>query len=95
MATLGGKHAQAQTARELTFSCSYEVVGEVEIAYAATITEGRAFLGLHEATLHFDPSGISAKSAVRMNLLKHLDQTSFGEGKLPDPKWIGWYGPYQ
>ncbi len=48
----------------------------------------------HEATLRFDPFGIPVKSFVRMNLIRHFDQTSFGEGVPPNPEWIGWYGPY-
>jgi hypothetical protein len=94
MATLGGKHTQADTGRELTYQCVYEVVGQTDLSYLAVVTEGRNYLGRHEAALRFDPSGIPVKSAVRMNLLRHLDRTTFGQGVPPDPKWIGWYGPY-
>ena len=95
MATLGGKQVQVGTGRELTFWCADEVVGEAELSYVAVIDEGRNLLGQHDATLRFDPSGIPAKSVVRMNLLTHLDRTSFGQGKAPEPRWIGWYGPYR
>ena len=94
MATLGGKHVQARTGRELTYQCAYEVVGDAELSYFAIINEGRDYLGEHEATLRYDPFGIPVKAIVRMNLLKHLDRTTFGEGQPPDPRWIGWYGPY-
>jgi hypothetical protein len=89
MPTLGGKHVQARAGRELTWWCAYEVVGDAELCYVAVIREGRNLLGQHEATLRYDPTGIPAKSVVRMNLLKYLDRTSFGKGKAPDPKWIG------
>jgi hypothetical protein len=89
MPTLGGKHVQARTGRELTYQCVYEVVGEAELSYVAVISEARDHVGQHEATLRYDPTGIPAKSVVRMNLLKYLDRTSFGKGKAPDPKWIG------
>ena len=92
MATLRGKHAQDRTGRELTYWCAYDVVGEGEDFYIAVINEGRALLGQHEADLRFEPHGIPTKAIVRMNLLKYLDRTSFGEGNLPDAKWIGWYG---
>ena len=94
MPTLGGKHVQASTGRELTWWCTYEVVGEAELTYVAVISEGRNHVAQHEATLRYDPYGIPAKSVVRMNLLKHLDRTSFGEGHPPDSQWTGWYGPF-
>jgi hypothetical protein len=92
IANLGGKHIQARTGRELTYQCIYEVVGNVELFYGAVINEGRDYLGQHEATLRCDPSGVPAKSVVRLNLLKHIDRTAFGEGQPPNPQWIGWYG---
>jgi len=94
MATLGGKHVQARTGRELTYQCVYDVVGENEITYFAAISEGWNGLGQHEARFRFDPFGVPAKSVVRMNLLSYLDRTTFGEGVPPDPTWIGWYGPH-
>jgi len=45
MPTLGGKHVQARTGRELTWWCVYEVVGEAELSYTAVINEGRDYLG--------------------------------------------------
>ena len=94
MATLGGKHSQAHTGRELTYWCAFEVVGETNLCYVATVNEDRALLGQHEATLRHDPYGIPADAIVRMNICQHLDQRSFDKGKLPDPEWIGWHGPY-
>ena len=94
MASLGGHHVQARTGRELTWQCVYEIVGEADLAYVAVITEGRNYLGQHEATLRFDPAGIPANAIVRMNMVQHLDRTTFGEGVPPDPRWVGWYGPY-
>jgi len=94
MATLGGKHLQAGTGRELTYWCAYEVVGGTSIFYVAVINEGMSLLGQHEATLRYDPKGIPAKAIGRTNILQHLNRTAFGEGQLPDPQWMGWYGPY-
>lgn len=93
MASIGGKHHQARTKRELTYWCAFDIV-ENELVYVAVISEGRDYLGQHEARLPFDPSGIPARDLVRMVMLRHLDRTTFGEGKPPDPRWIGWYGPY-
>jgi len=86
MATLGGKHIQAHTGRELTYWCAFEVVGETDLCYVAIVNEDLALLGQHEATLRYDPYGIPADAIVRMNVHKHLDQRAFGEGKLPDPQ---------
>ena len=94
MANLGGKHVQAESGRELTYRCVYEVVGDTDLAYVAVVAEGLNYLGRHEASLRYDPFGIPVKSVVRMNLLRHLDRTTFGQGVLPGPKGIGWYGPY-
>ena len=94
MATLGGKRIQARTGRELTYWCAFEVVGETDLCYVAIVNEDLALLGQHEATLRYDPYGIPADAIVRMNIFKHIDQRRFGEGKFPDPRWIGWYGPY-
>ena len=94
MATLGGKHHQSRTRRELTYWCAYEIVEATDLVYVAVISEGLNHLGQHEATLRYDPTGIPAKDLVRMDMLKHLDRTSFEEGKPPDARWIGWYGPY-
>ena len=94
MATLGGKHVQTSSGRELTYQCVYEVVGDAELSYVAVISEGLNNLGQHEATLRYDPDDFPAKATVRMNLLRHLDRTKFEEGVPPDPEWIGWYGPY-
>lgn len=93
MANIGGKHTQAWSRRRLTYWCAYEVV-ENELVYVAAINEGPDHLGQHEATLRYDPSGIPAKDLVRMDLLRHIDRTRFGEGRSPDPRWIGWYGPF-
>jgi len=94
MSTLGGKHLQARRGRELAYWCAYAIVDETQLSYVAVINVGLALLGDHEATLRYDPAGIPAKAIVRMNLLRRLDQTSFGVGTLPDPQWVGWYGPY-
>jgi len=60
----------------------------------ALITEDLSLLGHHEA--HFASTrGIPSESRVRMNILGHLDRTIFGEGELPQPRWIGWYGAYR
>jgi hypothetical protein len=74
VATLGGKHTQARTGRELTCWCAYELVGEANLSYVAVVNQGRNYLGQREATLHYDPYSIPARSFVRRNLLKYLDQ---------------------
>jgi hypothetical protein len=94
MASLGGKHHQARTRCELTYCCDYEVVDKANLIYVAVICEGLDHLGNHEATLRYDTADIPAMAVVRMAILKYPDQTWFREGKPPDPRWIGWYGPY-
>ena len=82
MATLGGMHLQAHTGRELTCWCAFEVVGKTDLSYVATISDGLALLSQHEKTLRYDPFGVPAAAIVQMNVCKHIEQTSFGEGKL-------------
>ena len=92
MAAIGGKHTQAGTNRVLTYWATFGPTERATLFYAAVISEGIMSLGQHEATFRFDPAGIPAEAVVRMHLLGHLDATSFGAGKPPDPGWIGWYG---
>ena len=92
MPTLGGKHTQAGTNRVLTYWATFGEVERTTLFYAAVISEGIMSLGQHEATLRYDPAGIPAKAMVRMDLCKYLDRTSFGAGKPPHSRWIGWYG---
>jgi hypothetical protein len=94
MATLGDKHVQVSTGREFTYWCTFEVAGEIEITFVAVISVRWNALGQHEATLRFVPFGSPVKSVVRMNLLRRLDRTAFGEGVPPNTKWIGRYGSF-
>ena len=94
MATFGSSHVQSRSGRALTFWAAY-LVQETDLCYVAVINDGLALVGQHEATLRFDPSGIPASAVVRLNVSMHIDRTLFGEGRLPDPRWIGWYGPYR
>ena len=65
MPALRGKHVRASTGRELTYWCAYEVVGEAEVAHVAIINEDHDYLGQHETTQRFDPSGIPDTAVMR------------------------------
>lgn len=93
MPNLGGKHVQARTGRMLTYWCAYALSDETSLSYVAVVNEGLALLGQHEDSLHYDPGGVPAAALVRTRLLQYLDRTRFDEGKLPDRRWVGWYGP--
>ena len=92
MAAIGGTHIQADTRRVLDYWATFESTGDTKFFYVAVIRDGQNLVGQHEAMLRFDPTGIPAESLVRMDLLRHIDRTSFGEGKPPHPHWIGWHG---
>ena len=94
MATIGGVHVQAVTGRAISYWCAYDITERTRLEFVAVFNEGRALRGQHEGQLNFDPYGIPAAAVLRWHMVRHLDGTQFGAGRLPDRRWVGWYGPY-
>lgn len=100
MATLGGKHIQAGTGRELMYWVAYYCNSSATQAhYVAVISERCSgyigVVGEHEDALRVDPAGIPVEPLIRHDVLRVIDRSRFGESRKPDPNWIGWYGPYR
>jgi hypothetical protein len=83
MANLGGTHTQAGTKRALRYWAAYSVA-DGELHYSAVIQEGDRPLDLPDGTFKFDSAGIPAADVLRFRLIKLIDSTHYGEGKLPD-----------
>ena len=93
MPTISGVHYQTHTQRQIAYWASFDTVGAALLFFVAAFSDGqRRHLGTSEGFVPCESGDVPADLRIRSAVLSYIDKTAFGEGKLPDAKWIGWRG---
>lgn len=83
---IGGKHLQRATGRELTYKAFFGVTGQA-LDIVAMVFEGDRLVAKPVLEVIYQPAHGSVEDVVTARMVRFMNDTAFGEGTLPDPRW--------
>ena len=91
---IGGKHLQRGTNRKLIYSAFFTESGPT-LFIAAIIRDGERVLATPDIEVTYEPSHGTVEDVVIARLVRYMNDTTFGEGKPPQPGRLVGHRPWR